>query len=453
MNKKQKMTQVTKKIMATILSLCIGILTMTCVPVMKANAAPGVYGIDVSKWQGTINWPAVAQNGNLSFAFIRVGTTRKGIDPTFYYNMLSAQAVGLKTGVYIYSYATTVEEAAMEAQFVLSAIQNLKVSYPIVWDVEDKVQSGLSRETLSMMANTFCAIIESEGYYPMVYSSANWYNKKIGPVFYDKWVAQWASKCEIPDASVWQYSCTGNVNGIAGNVDLNVSFKDYSSFIIDTGWSQRNGFMYYYNGYKMQRGWLDLGIAKYFLDPYGRMVTGWMPTEDGVYFFGADGIMSVGFTPIGNGMYFFNTDGKMLTGLQNIGGLTYFFAADGVMYTGFLDLPDGKHFFSNEGHMLTGLQNIGGKTYYFDEKGIMAVGEKNLGGLQYLFDATGAMYTGWLSDGVTTKYYEQDGHLATGLTMIDQNIYFFDNNGIMQTGVIEIDGLPFLFDVDGKLIQ
>ena len=76
----------------------------------------------------------MAQSG-VTFAFIRVGSTKKGIDEYFYYNMLAAQQAGIKTGVYIYSYATNVQEAAIEAQFVLDAIQNVQVSYPVVWDV------------------------------------------------------------------------------------------------------------------------------------------------------------------------------------------------------------------------------------------------------------------------------------------------------------------------------
>lgn len=511
---KKKIVCIGKRGIAAVLSLLLICSTVTAAPAMRAQAAPISQGIDVSKWQGTINWAAVAQS-NVSFAFVRVGNTKKGMDEFFYYNMLSAQAVGIKTGVYIYSYATTVEEAAAEALFVLNAVQNLQVSFPIVWDVEDDVQKNLSPEMLSLMANTFCAIIESEGYYPMVYANKNWFTTKIGPVFYDKWVAQWGDRCDVPDASVWQYSSTGRINGIAGDVDLDYALKDYSTSIVDTGWVARKGYLYYYINYKMQRGWLDLGLAKYYLDALGRMVTGWLPLEDGIYYLQPDGVMSVGFTPIGMGMYFFDAEGKMLTGLQNLAGLTYYFGENGAMYIGFLDLPDGKRFFTTDGHMLTGLnivenkyyyfdittgimktgwQTIGeqtylfsaegpmvygwfedgvyryylstvdghkvsgwqiieGKTYYFDEAGHMQTGFQNLNGLSFLFGADGAMYTGWYSDGVTTRYFELDGHMVTGLATINGAIYYFDAEGNMQTGVIEIDGIPFIFDVDGKLLS
>lgn len=506
--RKQKSANKFTRIISTFLVLCM----LCSIPAFSSEAAAAAQGIDVSKYQGAINWTAVAQSG-VSFAFIKVGSTKSGIDPYFNYNMLAAQQAGIKTGVYIYSYAKNVEEAALEAQFVLNAIQNVQVSYPVVWDVEDNVQKSLSPETLSIMANTFCAMIEAEGYYPMVYSSTSWYRDRLGPIFYDKWVAQWAAACEIPDAAIWQYSSKGSVPGIVGDVDLNYALRDYSTSIVNTGWVPRKGFLYYYINYKMQRGWLDLGSAKYYLDPAGRMVTGWLPLDDGMYYLQPDGVMSVGFTPIGLGMYFFGADGKMLTGLQNLNGLFYYFAPDGAMYIGFLDLPDGKRFFSADGHMLTGLsivdnkyyyfdingvmqtgwqtigdqtflfavdgamaygwfndgiysyylsmtdghrvtgwQTIEGKTYLFDELGRMMTGVVNLNGLSYLFAADGSMYTGWFNDGVSAKYYETDGHMAVGLVTINGSTYYFDINGNMQTGIVEIEGIPYIFDVDGKMI-
>ena len=199
-----------KKGITRFLCALLATIMLVGVPSFQSDAAVVSQGIDVSKWQGVINWAAVAQSG-VSFAFIRVGNLKKGLDEYFYYNMMSAQAVGIKTGVYIYSYATNVQEAAMEAEFVLNAVQNLPVSFPIVWDVEDDCQAGLSPDTLSLMANTFCAIIEAEGYYPMVYANKYWYTKKLGPIFYDKWVAQWGAACDIPDAAVWHVAVSVSV--------------------------------------------------------------------------------------------------------------------------------------------------------------------------------------------------------------------------------------------------
>ena len=372
--------------LVTMIGVCAGSMPM------QADAAVVAQGIDVSKWQRAINWNAVAQN-NVNFAFIRVGSLKTGVDEYFYRNMQGAQAAGIKTGVYIYSYATSVEQAAQEAVFVLEAIKNLEVSYPIVWDIEDDVQQHLSKDTIALMANTFCAIIEQEGYYPMVYANKHWFTKKIGPIMYDKWVAQWGNSLDIADASVWQYSSTGRINGIAGNVDLNFALKDFSTSIVDTGWVARKGFFYFYKDYKMQRGWLDLGFATYFLDQNGRMVTGWMPQEQFLYYFNPDGTMAKGLTLIDNQLYFFN----------------------------------------EQGHMLVGLQKLAGLTFYFGENG--------------------AMHTGWWNDGVNVKYFDTDGHMVFGgLVAIGNDIYYFDADGNMQTGVVDVAGTPLTFGLDGKYI-
>jgi glucan-binding YG repeat protein len=432
--------------------LALAVCMLVFVPATKVEAAGVEQGIDVSKYQGAINWAAVAQSG-VTFAFIKVGSLKSGLDPYFYYNMQSAAAYGIKTGVYIYSYATTIEEVATEAQFVLAAVQNVTVSYPIAWDIEDDVQKNLDPATLALMANTFCALIEQEGYYPMVYANKYWFTSKLGTIYYDKWAAQWNNPtCDVPGFSIWQYSCTGSVAGISGDVDMSYSFKDYSTDIVNTGWVARKGYMYFYLNYKMQKGWLDLGTAKYYLDANGRMITGFLPLTDGIYYFQPTGIMAVGLTAIGNGIYYFDETGKLQTGLQNIGGLYFYFAPEGPMYTGFLDLADGRRFFTTDGHMVTGLTAIGDKLYYFDTNGIMQTGYQNIGGLTYFFQADGSMYIGWLNDGVNVKYFDTDGHMAVGIVTLADGVYFFDTNGNMQTGIVDIAGTPFLFDTNGRLV-
>lgn len=377
-----------KKMMKKGICIALAALMLSGVPTLHTNANTIQTGIDVSKWQGRIDWNAVARSG-VSFAFIKAGSLKSGIDDYFIANMQGAKAAGIKTGVYIYSYATNVHEAAMEAQFVLNLVQNLEVSYPIVWDVEDKVQQSLSASTLALMANTFCALIEAEGYHPMVYANKYWFNNKIGNIHYDKWVAQWGSKLDIPDASVWQYSSTGRINGIKGDVDLNFSLKDFSSTIVDTGFVARKGAIYYYENYKMKKGWLDLNGARYLFDGTGKLYTGWLPTENGTFYFKPDGTMALGLTLIDNKLYYFDSNGLMLVGLHELAGLKFFFGADGVMYTGFLDFADGRRYFAADGHMETGMVTIGNHIYYFDANGVMQTGTINIGGVLCTFDAEG----------------------------------------------------------------
>lgn len=418
----------------------------------KAASTPLAVGVDVSRWQGPINWNAVAASG-VSFAFIKVGSTNSGIDPYFVQNMLGAQMAGIKTGVYIYSYAQNVEQAAAEAQFVLSAISNFAVSMPVVFDIEDKTQKGLPAAQLSMMANTFCAMVEAEGYYPMVYSSKSWFTSKLTGVLYDKWVAQWGAKCDILDASFWQFTETGRVGGVGGNIDMNYQYKDLSASIVNTGWVARKGFMYHYAGYKMQRGWTDIDGARYYLGTDGRMNVGWLPYEDSMYFLQANGVMAIGFLPIGTAMYCFGQDGKMLTGMQVLDGQQYYFQADGAMYVGMFF--DGAHYmyFDVDGHMLKGLSVISGQNFYFDEYGYMHTGWVPMNGQMYLFSENGPMVYGWFNDGVYSYYLdEKDGHRVSGFRDVAGKRYYFDENGRMATGYLDLAGATYLFDATGAML-
>ena len=118
-----------------ILAAMIGIGTLLGTGVDAKAAGVIAKGIDVSMYQEAINWSAVASEG-YSFAFIRVGSAKSGLDPYFAQNMAGAAAAGLKTGVYLYSYATTVEAAMAEAQFTLAAIAPFTVNMPVVFDIE-----------------------------------------------------------------------------------------------------------------------------------------------------------------------------------------------------------------------------------------------------------------------------------------------------------------------------
>ena len=245
-----------KRIVSLALAAVIGLSTFLASGVEAEAAGAIAKGIDVSKYQGAINWSAVAAEG-YSFAFIKVGSAKSGLDPYFAANMVGANAAGLKTGVYLYSYATTVEAAMAEAQFTLAAIAPFTVSMPVVFDLEDAVHKTMTPEQLQALTVVFCSIIQSAGYQPMVYSSKNWLTQRVGPIPFDVWVAQYAEACEYPNPAFWQFSNSGTVSGIDGRVDLNFQFKDYSNIIIPYGFTTRGGNTYFYNNYRMQYGWVD----------------------------------------------------------------------------------------------------------------------------------------------------------------------------------------------------
>lgn len=196
-------------------------------------------GIDVSKFQGAIDWSKVAGDG-VEFAFIRVGNRGWGSsgtlmeDPYFDANMQGALKAGIKVGVYIYSQAITEEEAVEEANFVLEKIAPYNVECPVVFDVE-KVSDDEGRmnhitlEERTYLTKVFCQTVKDAGYKPMIY-----HNTQMGALMldlteleeYDKWFAAYTTTLYYPyEYKVWQYSDKGRVAGIKGDVDLNICFE------------------------------------------------------------------------------------------------------------------------------------------------------------------------------------------------------------------------------------
>lgn len=196
-------------------------------------------GIDVSKYQGNIDWAAVKASGTVDFAIIRAGY---GSDITSQDDQYFAQNVqgcinnGIPFGVYLFSYATTVAKAQSEAAHALRLISGLKLSYPVYYDMEDNnTQSGLSKSLLGDIAVTFCDAIKAAGFYPAVYANTYWFTTYLTDSRfnnYDKWVAEYSSSCSYTGSyKIWQYSSKGSVSGISGNVDMNYCYYDYPSVI------------------------------------------------------------------------------------------------------------------------------------------------------------------------------------------------------------------------------
>lgn len=195
-------------------------------------------GIDVSKHQGDIDWQKVAADG-VEFAILRVAYRGYGeagklnTDEKFEQNIKGALAAGIKVGVYLYSQAITREELLEEAQLVLDLIAPYKVECPVVFDVEkvsgDKGRMNeISVEERTEFTRLFCETIEKAGYKPMIY-----HNMEMGALLlnldeleqYDKWFAYYNKDFYYPyEYKMWQYSDKGRINGINGEVDLNISF-------------------------------------------------------------------------------------------------------------------------------------------------------------------------------------------------------------------------------------
>ena len=203
---------------------------------LKQSTRTAKAGIDVSKWQGEIEWDRV-KNAGVEFAILRAGyrgsvTGALVEDPCFEENLRGAVAAGIPVGIYFFTQATNEVEAVEEASMVLSLIKNFKIQYPIFIDTEGAGGNGraddLSVETRTLVCEAFCRTIENAGYRAGVYASKNWLEKRLEVSALGRYVTWLAEYREVPRYEgyyeLWQYSSKGTVDGIAGNVDLDVSY-------------------------------------------------------------------------------------------------------------------------------------------------------------------------------------------------------------------------------------
>lgn len=395
-----KFSKIFKKVVGVVLAAALAFTCFNFAPTTAESVTSAgniAKGIDVSKYQGTINWSQVAASG-IKFAFVKVGSTYSGMDPTFPYNMTQAQANGIKTGAYIYSYATNTEMAALEAQLVIQWLSAYQVSMPVVFDIEDACHKNLSAAEINSIINTFCVLVDAAGYYPVVYSYKNFFNSKIGASPWDKWVAQFGDSLDYGSCAFWQHSSKGSVPGIAGKVDLNYQYKDYSKLIVKDGFVDHNGSKRFYSNYKMQIGWVNYQNARYFFDPFGYIVKGWHVEGDGKMY------------------YLSQDDGRALIGPNVVDGYTFYFNNDGAVEYGFIDYGKGNR--------------------YFDPL------------------ANGAMATTWFGYNGQMYYADKDGNIAVGYREIDKVPYFFEENGALAINKqVESNGKQFMAGLDGVLTE
>ena len=197
----------------------------------------GAMGIDVSKWNGSIDWNAV-KNSGVSYVIIRVGYrgSSQGAlidDPTFKTNIKGATAAGLKVGVYFFTQAVDEVEAVQEASMVIDRISGYRISYPVFLDVESSGGRGdkIDAATRTAVCKAFCSTIQNAGYTAGIYANKTWLNNKMDAGAlgsYKIWLAQYAATPSYTGRyDLWQYKSTGKVSGISGNVDLNLSYLGY----------------------------------------------------------------------------------------------------------------------------------------------------------------------------------------------------------------------------------
>ncbi|MCI2046359.1 MAG: glycoside hydrolase family 25 protein [Faecalibacterium sp.] len=205
--------------------------------ITAGTAANGqVNGIDVSKYQGTIDWNAVKASG-ISFVIIRCGYRgyESGAiveDARFRANIQGARAAGLRVGVYFFSQAINEQEAVEEASACLNLVSGYGLNYPIFFDSEYSTSArtgradGLSKGDRTAAAVAFCETVRNSGYSAGVYASKNWYANQLNYATvsqYCVWNARYGSAPGL-SCNMWQYTSQGTVSGISGRVDLNISY-------------------------------------------------------------------------------------------------------------------------------------------------------------------------------------------------------------------------------------
>lgn len=407
------------------------------------NSIPG---IDVSYWQGTIDWDKVKAEG-IQFTFIRVGHGSRKLDTKFERNITEANRVGIPAGVYFYSTAQSVEQAILDAQFVIDSIQGYTISYPVVIDMEDSSQVNLGKQVITDMIIAFCNEIREAGYTPMIYCNENWYKnyidfEQLGDI--ERWIARYNVKGAANiERDIWQAGSTTRLNGINGNADIDFAYTDYSKSITPRTASAAT--------YVKTTGlWKEDSVGKWFSRLDGTYPSnGWEEIKGKWYYFDKDGYMlSDQWMFINNAWYYINEDGVRVDGWQELDGKWYYFgeANDGAMKIGW-EYINGKWYYLsnsiNDGSMKTGWQAINGNWYYFDEtgNGDMQSGWKFIGGSWYYFGAAddGAMKIGWQYIGGEWYYLSNsinDGAMKTGWQAINGKWYYMDEtgNGNMLTG-------------------
>ena len=410
-----------------------------------AQQAKGV--IDVSVWQNTIDWQAV-KNAGVEGAIIRLSYGwGNGFDVQAKRNISECKRLSIPFGVYVFSYAESAADGASEGADVVDLLRQAGVnpgdlSYPVFYDLENWTYTGhrspTSPSVYDGIVNSWYGKLQAAGYNNLsVYSYTSYLNSALnsGNIHgKTRWVAQYGSTMQYTAFPTndrgWQYTSSGQISGITGNVDLNAfgyrtPTTRYREVLIDGKW--------------------------YYIDATtGKKVTGWQ------------WLSSSG----GKWVYYDPTDGHMLYGEQKIAGKWYYLnPVSGARMTGWVVLPDGRNVYYSP-YMVYGEQKIngawyyldpvtgarkqgwqrlksnGGKTVYYGSDGKMAYGEQTIDGKQYYLKlGTGARFAGWRRV-VTTRdhrgdkwvYYGSDGAMLHGEGKVSGYWYFFDDGTSKSNG-------------------
>ena len=349
-------------------------------------------------------------------------------------------------GIYLYSYAQTVEDAKEEAAHTLRLLKGLNPSYPVFYDLEDySVMSSVSKSTIAQIAKTYVTTIQNAGYNCGVYANLNWFTNYLTDPYFDsvmKWVAQYNVECNYMKPYImWQGTSSGYVDGIAGRVDIDVTFNSLRKL----GWVQEKDGWYYYSndGTKLTSQW----IGNYYVGEDGKMLTNqWI----GDCYVDANGLWSPDHWINNGGKWWYrHQDGSYTKNdFEDINGQTYYFDRDGYMVTGWIQIKSDWYLFNNSGAMV---KDQWSGNYYLEKDGKMA--KSKWVGTTY-FDGNGIVQPNcWIYNGRWWYRYGDGSYPRNKFDVINNNVYYFDNGGYMLTGWQVINGNWYYFDGSGIMAK
>ena len=407
-------------------------------------------GIDVSYHNGTIDWKRVKQS-EVEYAIIRCGygtNDKSQDDKKWEENVKGCTDNNIPYGVYLYSYADTVEKASSEADHAIRLLQGKKFKYPVYYDLEeDAIRKKLSKTEIANIAKTFCNKLSAKGYTVGIYANKDWFTNYLTDSCFNnwtKWVAQYNTVCNYQGKyDMWQCSSTGRVPGISGNVDLNYSYSPFENS---------------YGGGNTNNG----GTTTKYSDGLNEI-------EGELYYFKNNRIDTsyTGLAQYGNEWYYIE-NGKVnwnYTGLAQH-GIEWFYIENGKLnwnHSGIVEYNN-QWFYVERGRLnwnYTGLGQSGNDWYY------IVGGRVNWGytglvqkGNEWFYVKGGKLdwsYTGLVQKG-NEWFFVRNGRLDWGYTGLACNgeYYFYVKNGRLDwsySGYAQIDGQGEYYEVrNGRLV-
>ncbi|MDE5864968.1 MAG: hypothetical protein K2H34_11555 [Lachnospiraceae bacterium] len=411
-------------------------------------------GIDMSQWQGNVNWNKIKDSGvdfvmlRLGYGKGRYGSKNCTMDSKFKSYVKGAKEVGLPIGIYFYSYAKTPKQALAEAEYTIESLDGIDVAFPVAFDIEDaEILKGTSKAIRTEMVRTYMETVAAAGYTPMLYCNQNWYDNYLDKNVlkdYEFWYARYTyvepNRREY-NCGMWQATSTQKLSGITENtVDVNFLYKNYLKTVklrnqaLKYGWYKENGkWSYYYQGKRLKNGWFTMAGERYYIRE-GVATTGWRSISGEQYYFNKKGVMQTGFTKIGGKIYLFNDNGVQQFN-TNEPGVTIREDGSCKIKKGWHKRSNGKYIYrySSGGIAKQKWVTTKGKKYYCDGKGNRVTGFKTINGDRYYFDGKGVMKKGWLTYKEHKYYFQKNGKMVRNKTIkIKGKRYTFDKNGYLK---------------------